>query len=161
MVEPKLLSDKSPLEEFVERFAQVQKDLDKALDKALLSNGATTAASGYEAASGYVEVPGNDAERRLTDGETDKASRDLKKIEKRSKFRLIKDISKVRIGDRVRNRHGFKMELTGILQSYLDPNDGTLYLDFEGNEGNLWEEQLSDMSWDGNRLSVLLKKLFR
>jgi hypothetical protein len=163
-----LLSGKRPLEEFQEWLSQVQEDL----DKALLSDGTTVSASGY------VEVPDtsaglgipengavlgrpNNTERRLTDDEADKALKNLKKREERPKFRLIKDISKVRIGDRVRNGNGFSMKVTGIFQSCIDSKDGTLYLDFEENEGDVWEEELRDVSWDGNWLSVVFKKLFR
>jgi hypothetical protein len=154
-----LLSEKRPLEEFQEWLSQVQEDL----DKALLSNGTTISASGY------VEVPDKGAvfglpdstERRLTEDEAEKALKNLKKREKRPKFRRIKDISKVRIGDRVRGRNGFPKHVVGIFQSYQDTKDGSLYLDFEENEGDVWEEELSDVSWDGNWLSVLFKRIFR
>ena len=117
------------------------------------SDGETTTASGI--------VVVDSGHGKLNDKEADKALKNLKKRDKRPKFRRIKDISKVRIGDRVRNCNGFSMKVTGIFQSCLDPKDGTLYLDFEGNEGDVWEEDLCDVSWDGNWLSVLCKKIFR
>lgn len=28
----------------------------------------------------------------------------------------------------------------------VDPNKGTVYLDFDGNEGDMWEENIEDLS---------------
>ena len=113
----------------------------------------------YTTASGEIVVL-DSGHGKLNEKEANEALKNLKKRDKCSKFRRIKSISKVRIGDRVRNSNGFSMKVTGIFQSCLDPKDGTLYLDFDGNEGDVWEEELCDVSWDGSWLSVLLKKIF-
>ena len=153
-------SDKSPLEEFTDWFSQVQDDIEKrfASDGTVASDGTATSASAEIVVpdSGYGKTcayPYKTIENLKLEN--------LKKREKRSKFRRIKDISKIRIGDRVRNSNGFPMKVTGIFQPHLDIKDGTLYLDFEGNECDVWEEDLCDVSWYGNWLSVLLKKMFR
>ena len=145
-----LLSDKNPLDAFTDWLAQVQDDMENRFQ----SDGT------YTSASGEIVVL-DSGHGKLNEKEADKALENLKKREKRSKFRRIKSISKVRIGDAVRNSNGFPMKVTGIFQSCLDSKDGTLYLDFDGNEGDVWEEDLCDVSWDSNWLSVLLKKLFR
>lgn len=142
--------DKNPLDAFTDWLAQVQDDMENRFP----SDGT------YTSASGEIVVL-DSGHGKLNEKEADKALNNLKKREKRSKFRRIKSISKVRIGDAVRSRNGFPMRVTGIFQSCLDPKDGTLYLDFDGNEGDVWEEDLCDVSWDGNWFSVLLKKLFR
>jgi hypothetical protein len=86
----------------------------------------------------------------------------LEKREKKSKFRQINDIRKLRIGDKVRSRNGFPMVVTGIFQDcFTDYLNGTLYLDFAENEGDIWEEDLGDVEWDGNWFSVLWKKITR
>ena len=142
--------DKSPLDAFTEWLSQIECDMENRFP----SDGTTTSASGEI-------VVLDSGHGKLNEKESEKALNNLKKREKRSKFRRIKGISKVRIGDAVRSRNGFPMRVTGIFQSCLNRKDGTLYLDFEGNEGDVWEEDLCDVSWDGSWLSVLFKKLFR
>lgn len=115
----------------------------------------------YTSASGEIVVL-DSGHGKLNEKEAEKALNNLKKREKRSKFRQINDIRKIRIGDKVRSRNGFPMVVTGIFQDcFTDYLNGTLYLDFAENEGDVWEEDLGDVEWDGNWLSVLFKKLFR
>ena len=142
--------DKSPLDAFTDWLAQIQDDMENRFP----SEGK------YTTSSGEIVVL-DSGHGKLNEKEAEKALKNLKKRDKCSKFRRIKSISKVRIGDCVRNSNGFSMKVTGIFQSCLDPKDGTLYLDFDGNEGDVWEEELCDVSWDGSWLSVLLKKIFR
>ena len=55
----------------------------------------------------------------------------------------IKDIS---IGDKVCNKQdGFPMIVVGLYSSLDDLNNGTVYLDFEGKEGDMWEEEAKDL----------------
>lgn len=150
MVDIKSRLDKSPLDAFTEWLSQVQDDM----ERTFRSDGNNTSASGEI-------VVLDSGHGKLNEKDADKALKNLKKREKRSKFRRIKSLDKVRIGDKVRDSNGFSLKVTGIFQSYLDPKDGTLYLDFDGNECDVWEEDLCDVSWDGNWLSVLCKKIFR
>jgi len=56
-------------------------------------------------------------------------------------------ITDARIGMPV-NCHGMTMYITGIFTFFTDldkPDEGTLYLDFEGNEGDVWEEDVKDV----------------
>jgi hypothetical protein len=54
------------------------------------------------------------------------------------------------------------MVVTGVFQDCLtDYLNGTLYLDFAENEGDVWEEDLGDVEWDGNWFSILWKKITR
>ncbi len=103
-------------------------------------------------------------------GMTPKEEKELiKKLRKirPSRLRRITDIRQIRIGDKVRNcRSGYPMTVTGIftmLDDFDDPRSlsNTLYLDFDGNEGDIWEENLTDVEWDGNWLTVLWKKITR
>lgn len=50
------------------------------------------------------------------------------------------EINELRIGDIVCNNHTqFPMRVVGIYE------DGTVYLDFEGNEGDIFEEDIKDL----------------
>lgn len=56
----------------------------------------------------------------------------------------IKDIS---IGDKVCNpQDGFPMIVVGLNSSLSDLNNGIVYLDFEGNEADMWEEEAKDLT---------------
>lgn len=154
------------MDKAIQDFCQV---IDGYKDSEGRTTGRTTAGAIDTTASGYMEVPQNGAvlghpnntERRLTDEEAEKALKKLKKRQKLSKFRQIKSLDKVRIGDTVRSTTGFPMQVTGIFQDFPNEDRGTLYLDFDGNEGDIWEEALCDVEWCGSWLSVILKKLFR
>ena len=56
------------------------------------------------------------------------------------------DIRKINIGDKVCNKQdGFPMIVVGLYSSLTDLNNGTVYLDFNGNEGDMWEEEAKDL----------------
>lgn len=56
------------------------------------------------------------------------------------------DIRNLKIGDKVFNpQDGFPMIVVGLNSSISDLNNGTVYLDFEGNEGDMWEEEAKDL----------------
>lgn len=56
------------------------------------------------------------------------------------------NIKDLKIGDKVCNKEdGFPMTVVGIYSSLADLKNGTVYLDFEGNEGDLWEEEAKDL----------------
>jgi len=57
-------------------------------------------------------------------------------------------ITDARIGMKVAANNGFPMIITGIFTTLPDLNKsqaGTVYLDFEGNEGDVWEEDVKDI----------------
>ena len=55
------------------------------------------------------------------------------------------EVNELKIGDEVCNsRTKFPMKVVGLFE------DGTVYLDFEGNEGDVWEEQVSDLEFVNN-----------
>lgn len=55
-------------------------------------------------------------------------------------------ITELKIGDKVCNKHdGFPMIVVGIYSSLKDLSNGTVYLDFEENEGDMWEEEAKDL----------------
>ena len=138
------------IDEIEERFMQLETDQQEPEPETKIT---TTSASGT------VWI---DSHPKMTEEEADKALKNLKKREKKYKFRQINDIRKLRIGDKVRSRNGFPMVVTGIFQDCLtDYLNGTLYLDFAENEGDIWEEDLGDVEWDGSWLSVLWKKITR
>ncbi len=59
---------------------------------------------------------------------------------------MIMDIRDIKIGDKVCNKEdGFPMIVVGIYSSLKDLSDGTVYLDFEENEGDMWEEEAKDL----------------
>lgn len=132
------------------------------VDKIVTSEGETTSASGWVETPTNGAVlghPNNTTMPKPVDFDYWDTLNSLKKRDKKSKFRRIKSLDKVRIGDKVRSRNGFPMYVTGIFKDNL--TKGTLYLDFDGNEGDVWEEDLCDVSWDGSWFIVLWKKLTR
>lgn len=55
-------------------------------------------------------------------------------------------ITELKIGNKVCNKEdGFPMTVVGLNSSLSDLNNGTVYLDFEGNEGDMWEEEAKDL----------------
>lgn len=55
-------------------------------------------------------------------------------------------ITELKIGDKVCNpSDGFPMIVVGLNSSLDDLINGTVYLDFEGNEGDMWEEEAKDL----------------
>lgn len=142
--------EKSPLDTFTEFLSQVQDDMENRFP----SEGK------YTTSSGEIVVL-DSGHGKLNEKEAEKALKKLKKRQKLSKFRQIKSLDRVRIGDTVRSINGFPMQVTGIFQDFPNEDRGTLYLDFDGNEGDIWEEALCDVEWCGSWLSVLLKKIFR
>ena len=56
------------------------------------------------------------------------------------------NIKDIKIGDKVRNpQDGFPMTVVGLNSTLDDLKNGTVYLDFEGNEGDMWEEEAKDL----------------
>lgn len=56
------------------------------------------------------------------------------------------NIKDLRIGDKVCNlQDGFPMIVVGIYSTLADLSNGTVSLDFEGNEGDMWEEEAKDL----------------
>lgn len=45
----------------------------------------------------------------------------------------------IRIGDKVKDRNGFEFEVVALFK------DGTVYCDFEGNEGDVWEFKVDEL----------------
>lgn len=63
-------------------------------------------------------------------------------------------ITELKIGDRVRikmpspqgERLSIPMQVVGLLSSFSNPSPkDTIYLDFEGNEGDVWEEEVQNL----------------
>nr|DAF25525.1 MAG TPA: hypothetical protein [Caudoviricetes sp.] len=57
-------------------------------------------------------------------------------------------ITELRIGDRVQEKHTrFPMTVVGLYSSFdeLSKGKGDVYLDFEGNEGDMWEVSVDDL----------------
>lgn len=63
-------------------------------------------------------------------------------------------ITELKIGDRVRikmpspqgKRLSIPMQVVGLLSSFSNPSPkDTVYLDFEGNEGDVWEEEVQNL----------------
>lgn len=62
---------------------------------------------------------------------------------KKNKQLTVHDIS---VGDIVEIEGGFEMVVTSIFWAMGNaPTDATLYLDFEENEADVWEEDLKDV----------------
>ena len=60
--------------------------------------------------------------------------------------RVSMDIRDIKIGDKVCNKEdGFPMIVVGLYSSLADLKNGTVYLDFNGNEGDMWEEESKDL----------------
>lgn len=56
------------------------------------------------------------------------------------------DIRDIKIGDKVCNKDdGFPMIVVGLYSTLSNLSDGTVSLDFEGNEGDMWEEEAKDL----------------
>ena len=56
------------------------------------------------------------------------------------------DIRDIKIGDKVCNKEdAFPMIVVGLHSTLADLKNGTVYLDFNGNEGNMWEEEAKDL----------------
>lgn len=55
-------------------------------------------------------------------------------------------ITELNIGDKVCNKEdGFPMTVVGLYSTLADLSNGTVYLDFVGNEGDMWEEEAKDL----------------
>lgn len=56
------------------------------------------------------------------------------------------DIKDIKIGDTLCvPNDGFPMIVVGLNSSLDDLNNGTVYLDFEENEGDMWEEEAKNL----------------
>lgn len=56
------------------------------------------------------------------------------------------DIRDIKIGDKVCNKDdGFPMTVVGLHSTLADLKNGTVCLDFDGNEGDMWEEEAKDL----------------
>ena len=67
------------------------------------------------------------------------------------------DITELKIGDRVRIKlpspqgERLSMQVIGMLSSFNNPSPkDTVYLDFEGNEGDIWEEEVQNLVFSDN-----------
>lgn len=67
-------------------------------------------------------------------------------------------ITDLKIGDWVRikllspqgERLSIPMQVVGLLSSFNNPSPkDTIYLDFEGNEGDVWEEEVQNICFEG------------
>lgn len=70
-------------------------------------------------------------------------------------------ITELRIGDRVQEKHTrFPMTVVGLYSTLDDLKSGTVNLDFEGNEGDMWEhkpeelEKVNTLSTDWNKIRI-------
>ena len=70
-------------------------------------------------------------------------------------------ITDLRIGDRVQEKHTrFPMTVVGLYSTLTDLKSGTVNLDFEGNEGDMWElkpeelERVNSQSTDWNKVRI-------
>ena len=71
------------------------------------------------------------------------------------------NITDIRIGDRVQEKNTrFPMTVVGLYSTLDDLKSGTVYLDFEGNEGDAWEhkpeelERVNTLSTDWNKIRI-------
>ena len=71
------------------------------------------------------------------------------------------NITELRIGDRVQEKHTrFPMTVVGLYSTLDDLKSGTVNLDFEGNEGDMWEhkpeelEKVNTLSTDWNKIRM-------
>lgn len=56
------------------------------------------------------------------------------------------NIKDLKIGDKVCNKEdGFPMIVVGLHSTLADLKNGTVFLDFNGNEGDMWEEEAKDL----------------
>lgn len=69
------------------------------------------------------------------------------------------DIKDLKIGDWVQmklpspqgERLSMPMQIVGLLSSFNNPSPkDTVYLDFEGNEGDVWEEEVQNLVFSDN-----------
>ena len=52
----------------------------------------------------------------------------------------------LRLGIKSGNKEdGFPMTVVGLYSTLKDLSNGTVYLDFNGNEGDVWEEEAKDL----------------
>lgn len=76
-------------------------------------------------------------------------------------------ITELRIGDRVQEKHTrFPMTVVGLYSTLDDLKSGTVDLDFEGNEGDMWEckpeeleradSQSTHVDWDKVRINAAI-----
>ena len=58
-------------------------------------------------------------------------------------------ITDLKIGDIVCDKTAkFPMVVVGLFSTLnADPNKGMVYLDFDGNEGDMWEEEVEDLEF--------------
>lgn len=70
-------------------------------------------------------------------------------------------ITELRIGDRVQEKNTrFPMTVVGLYSTLSDLKSGTVNLDFEGNEGDMWEhkpeelERVNILSTDWNKVRI-------
>ena len=77
-------------------------------------------------------------------------------------------ITELRIGDRVQEKHTrFPMTVVGLYSTLSDLKSGTVNLDFEGNEGDMWEckpeelERVNSQStdWDKVRINAAIANM--
>ena len=71
------------------------------------------------------------------------------------------NITDIRIGDRVQEKNTrFPMTVVGLYSTLDDLKSGTVDLDFEGNEGDVWEhkpedlEKVNSQSTDWNKIRI-------
>lgn len=71
------------------------------------------------------------------------------------------NITDLRIGDRVQEKHTrFPMTVVGLYSTLDDLKSGTVNLDFEGNEGDMWEckpeelERVNSQSTDWDKIRI-------
>mgnify|MGYP000850778988 FL=1 len=71
------------------------------------------------------------------------------------------NITELRIGDRVQEKHTrFPMTVVGLYSTLDDLKSSTVNLDFEGNEGDMWElkpeelEKVNTLSTDWNKIRI-------
>ena len=78
------------------------------------------------------------------------------------------NITELRIGDRVQEKHTrFPMTVVGLYSTLDDLKSGTVNLDFEGNEGDMWEckpeelERVNTLStdWDKVRINAAIANM--
>ena len=80
------------------------------------------------------------------------------------------NIKDLRIGDRVQETHTrFPMTVVGLYSTLDDLKSGTVNLDFEGNEGDMWECKLEELEradsqsthvdWDKIRINAAIANM--
>ena len=57
-------------------------------------------------------------------------------------------ITELKIGDRVKDKAtGWEMYVVGLWGDPSEPEKGTVTCDFDGNDGDVWEEEIKDLDW--------------